>query len=302
MRTSLRKAFFWLIAGFVVLFLLRLGYGYWSKPPGREFIPETSWRQAPNEAMFFENDAAQASGNFVLSKSNYASAKIQVQGAPRAVDQKYEKVASIHTKTKEFDQDEKRVRGLVQQHNAVIQYEQNSGLTGKRLLCLAIGVHPERFDEMTTEFQKIGKLLSINVDKQDKTNEYKSLEAKKVSLEKTRAALAALKGRSGKIEELINLEDRILNVEKEIQTLGVKLGEYDQENEFCTVKLTLSEDGTKAPSIPLVQRMKVAFEWTVKFYFMLMTSFFCGSLGVLIVVAILEKLKWIPQAIGRKLD
>jgi L-lactate utilization protein LutB len=77
---------------------------------------------------------------------------------------------------------------------------------------------------MSTDLQKIGKLLSIQIDKSDKTNEYKDLQAKRVSLEKSHASLIGLKGHAAKVEELINLENRILELEKEIQTLGVHLG------------------------------------------------------------------------------
>ena len=62
---------------------------------------------------------------------------------------------------------------------------------------------------MILEIKKIGKLESIQIHKTDKTNEYRNLNAQRESLEKTRAALISFKGKGGKIDELINIENKI---------------------------------------------------------------------------------------------
>lgn len=71
------------------------------------------------------------------------------------------------------------------------------------------------------------------------TNEYLSLKAKKVSLEKTLQGLADLKGRTGTIQDCVALQDRILDVEQCLQSLGVDPGEFDETNSFCTVVFSL---------------------------------------------------------------
>jgi hypothetical protein len=236
-----------------------------------------------------------------LSRRNYASKTLKLEspqkGTTATVDQKYEKVGTLTSRTAEFEADEQRLRTLISDQNMLIQFEQRSGLPGNRTLNMALGVIPGKFDQVIASIQEIGTLTSIHIDKSDKTNEYKELEAKRHALEKTREALSALKGQGGSVKELIDLENRILDIENQIQAFGVRLGEFDEENEFCTVKFTLTET-QKPGKIPFPQRVKVAFEWTVRYYLSLCMIIFLGTLSVFLVVSTLQKKRWLQQRIA----
>ena len=281
MKSKVKRALLYIAAGFVVLFGLRLSYGYLSP----------SLQQSISEHL------EAGSGSFEFSKKNYASEKFlapaQNGQQSYSVDQKYEKVASVTSRTQAFDQDQSRVRSLTEQHHALVEYEQSSGLHGHRHLELAIGIVPAEFDNAVEEIGHIGKLSSIQVDKTDRTREYRDLRAKQASLEKTRESLMSLKGRAGKIDELMNLEDRLLDIEGQIQALGVSLGEFSQENEFCTIKLTLQEFTPGTTHISFFHRVSVALQWTVSYYPVLLFMLLIATLLGLAATALLEKLRWI---------
>lgn len=287
MPTFIKKGLFYLAVGIVALFCLRLAYGYF----------------LPTESSFAMSNQSVADG-FIsreLSKKNYASDKIKYDYAadsqPKSVDQKYEKVGSLQSQTSAFDNDEKKVRDLIKKYNALVQFEQSSGLAGSKRLNLAIGVQPVRFDSMVAELKGISSLVSIQINKTDKTNEYKDLNAKRVSLEKTRDALVALKSKGGSIEESINLESKILEIETELQETGVQLGEYDAENEFCTIKYALDEQQHAATKrIPFLYRVRVALEWSIKYYLLSLAVLLVGSLLILVTVLVLDKLKMLPAS------
>ena len=236
--------------------------------------------------------------SFQLSRKNYASLK-KSSGSPSlqlpgSIQQKYEKIGSISSDTDAYEDDEKKIRELIKSFKAMIQYEEMNGLPGNRSLRLGIGVNPERFDEMISEARKIGVLKYIHINKIDKTNEFKELNAQRQSLEKNKNALIALKGMGGKIQELIELENKILEKEQNIQDLGVKLGDFDEENEFCTIKFLLSEKRLMIkpglfPSI--MRRLKVALEWTIKYYFLASMIIVFMSCSILILILLLEKFK-----------
>lgn len=247
------KKFSLVFAGiFAFLFIIRLIYSY-------AVGPETN----------IVNQEQGSSINFDYGRKNYASEKFyapQDKTPISSSSQKYEKVAAVSSKTSEFDENEKKTRKMVEDAKGVIQYEQRSGLAGKRTLQLGIGVNPDKFDSMVESIQTIGVIDSISVNKTDKTNEYKNITATRISLEKSKAGLLSLKGRNGKIEELISLEKEILDIEGKIQDLGVKLGEFDQENEFCTIKFTLKETGAVAGGfITFLKKCKISLEWTIKY-------------------------------------
>lgn len=282
----------------MALFLLRLIYGY----------------------VIYSDDAVQGGdipvqvnqqNSFELARKNYATDKsynsVAKQNLPQGgvkFNQKYEKVGALSSATNEFDKEEKNTRDLIKKFQALIQYEESSGLEGRRHLNLGIGVNPDKFDDMISEIKKIGRLQSIQVNKTDKTNEYSDLNAQKESLLKTREALISFKGKGGKIDELINLENKILEIEESIQKLGVKLGEFDTENEFCTIKFSLSETGKANKSFlqTLVRRTKTAFEWTVKYYILIVVLFSFAAFGIFIFILILEKLKIFPDLLRKYLE
>jgi len=276
----------WLIAGFVLLFLFRLGYGYTNE----------------NMKGFEENEyVSDFLENVESVKKNYAidkfksDGKDQVKhvpsaaGSSAAIEQKFEKIASVKAKTDDFTKSEKHVRDAVKKYDAIIQYENNSGNPGDRNLQLSIGVPPEHFDNMIADVKKVGRIKSIDVTKEDKTNEYNALNAKRISLEKVRNTLLELNGKQGKIDEFIALSNRILEVEQELQDLGVSLGDFDSEHQFCTVRLSLTEG--RFVAISLMHRVKVALEWTINYYFLFTMILFFASVGSALVVWLWAKIK-----------
>ncbi len=70
---------------------------------------------------------------------------------------------------------------------------------------------------MIVELKKVGTVKSMQVTKTDKTNEYRNINAKKVSLEKTRNTLLELASKPGRIDEYMSLTNRILEIEQELQ-------------------------------------------------------------------------------------
>jgi len=157
-KSRLRKLIVFLLAGFLILFAFRLMYGY-----------TKTINNHPGQSQFFENISS--------VKRNYASKKYEVKSSnnpqsPVKVDQKYEKIAEISTKSSEFDNEEKLVRDKVETYKALIQFEQKSGNIGYRKLNLLIGVPPENFDNLYADLIGIGNVLAKQITKKDKTNEY----------------------------------------------------------------------------------------------------------------------------------
>lgn len=280
---KLKQLILWLFLIFCVLFIFRLIYGY------TKTQHETTY-----QSDFFENLS-----NF---KRNYASKKYKVQSNTTsqavAVDQKYEKIADIKTKSTNFEEEETLSRTTIEKFNALIQFEQKSGNAGFRKLNLVIGVPPENFDVLYNQLIKIGNVEAKQITKKDKTNEYKELNAKKLSLEKIRASLINLKSKGGKIEEYMGLENRILEIEQNLQKLGVNLGDFDDENEFCTVKFSLIEG--KEIKIGILQRIKVALEWTVSIYLKLIIILTFIIFFAYLALLTIDKLKLFEKILNKR--
>lgn len=273
-----------LLLGFLLLFIFRLIYGY-------------------TEPTNVSSNQTQFSESVLNGRRNYASKKYEIKSAKTTqsltkVDQKYEKIAEISTKSTEFEKEEKELRKEVEEYRALIQFEQKSGNKGYRKLNLLIGVPPENFDSLFNNLIKIGEVQAKQITKKDKTNEYKELNAKKASLEQIRNSLIELKTKGGKIEEYMQLENRILEIEQQLQGLGVSLGDFDDENEFCTVQFSLMEG--KEVKISFLHRVKVALEWTIKTYLQIMLLLFLLALSAYFILSTIDKLKVIERLINTK--
>lgn len=279
-KLTLRKSLLYFIIGFVLFFLFRLGYGYRNQP----------------EDVMSQYAVANESAREIQSKSNYATSKqYVVTGTPlpnsQAIggqEQKYEKVCTADATTEDYHADEKKILSAIEELKGIIQYEKRYGLSPNRTLKLSIGVPQDNFDKMVEYVQQIGTIANLTIDKTDKTNDYNKLQASLASLSKTRDALIALKNQGGKIDEHINLEYKIMELEESIQNLGVNLGEFDSTNELCTVKFVLAERIKTQHTISFYHRLRVALEWTSKYYTLTLLGIALFSFSAWFIIKIYE--------------
>jgi Domain of unknown function (DUF4349) len=249
---SLRRRSLIAFSLFIALFLLRLT------------VP-------PRKLGDWEQTGVQSQPNFEQGRKNYASTSTKAVGVgvaapgPSSAQQKYEKIATLSQSTVTFDEDQKRIMTLVGVQNSMVQVERAFGLPGRRSLYLAIGVPPDNFDAVVANAKTIGRSLQIDITKNDKTNEYLQLRATRLTLEKSRTALEAMSLTGASVDERLKVQTRVIEIEAQLQTLGVSLGEFDTQNELCTVRLSLVEQ--QRPVGPSFGRRAVdAFEWTATWY------------------------------------
>lgn len=299
MRSPFRSRFFrlflWLAAIFVVMFLFRLSYGYSSTEYGSIDYGDSFFDNLQN----LRKNYASEKGSYGGSSAGYSQKEMEGKSA-FTTGQKYEKTASVSSRSSEFEKENARIKKAAEQFNAIIQYEQNQGNKGSRVLHLLIGVNPALFDSFYAVTQSIGRTTARSVTKVDKTNEYRELNAKKTSLENTLASLNELKSRSGSINDYVALHDKILEIEEKLQELGVQLGNFDTQNEFCTVRFSLYEGATKHDA-SFKQRVKVALEWTISNYLRLVMSLVFLAVLTFLLLLIIDRFK-ILRAIVNKIN
>jgi uncharacterized protein YfcZ (UPF0381/DUF406 family) len=220
-----------------------------------------------------------ASASFDTGRKNYATEKLSAGLIAAGDTQKYEKVATIGQSTSRFDEDRAKAEGLINASGGLTQYEQQQGLNGHRTLQLGIGVPPAKFDSFVEDARKIAKVTYLAIVKTDKTNEYRQLRARRETLEKTRKALTEMAASGGSTDERLKVQAQLTDVEEKIQNLGVSLGDFNAENEFCTVKLTLIE-AAAVHGLPLPLRAVRAFVWASEHFLILTGAFLMLMLAV----------------------
>jgi hypothetical protein len=234
-----------------------------------------------------------------IAVRNYASAKFELGGGAGAVDQKYEKIAHLHSTTSAFDEDDRKARVAVRDFHGLIQEESLSSERQFRSLRLTIGIPPAEFDAAVAALRKIGEVESFGITKNDRTNDYLQLQAKRTSLEKARDALVSLKTQGGKIDEFVKLEHEILELEGKIQELGVQLGHYDRTNEFCTVHLNLAERAQPLNEHEHFANFLASLAWASGVYLGVLGAATLGLVCLLMAALLADKAKSLLSAPGK---
>jgi hypothetical protein len=230
--------------------------------------------------------------------SNPVQVQLKRPLKPMAQEETYEKIGSLASWTRDFEADSKSIRGTLDANKVLIQQEQNSGLKGNRLLQLALGVIPEKFDAVVESLRQVGHLVSFRVTKTSKTNDYKAQMAQRDSLEKDKADLMALKNQGGKMSERLQLQEKIFSIEKQIADLGLSIGQFEGTTSLCTVLVTLKEVG---PAPALWVFAWSAFHWAVGIFFGSLFYLLFLALVVLVAAWAIEKTKALPDLLREKL-
>lgn len=272
----------WLIGLFAALFIFRLIYGF--AQPAVRYDSYTD--------DFFTNVALRK--NYASEKGSLKQEPIPTGATGFNASQKYEKTATTRARSTAFEKDQATLLARIKAYAGVVQYEQRNGNPGERQLHLSIGVDPAKFDSFYTAVQSIGRVRFTEVTKVDKTNEYRQLNAKRTSLEKTLASLNELKASEGRITDHVELLEKIRGIESELQDLGVELGNFDTENEFCSVRFSLYEGATEK-KIGMMQRLKVALEWTLQFYAIAIVCIAGILLTALLLAVLVDKMRGMAE-------
>lgn len=229
---------------------------------------------------------------------NYAKEALPAEAVPNGVasapvEQTYERVACLASRTKDYDSDEKKVRDCIQANQVLVQQEENTGLKGWRLLTLTLGVEPARFDAVVETLKGAGELVSFQATKTDKTQDHLALAARRASLQKNMAELVALKGTGGKMADLLDLQDKIFALEREIGDLGVEISQYEGATGLCTVLMNLKEIG---PGPSLWRLAAQALDWAASTCLGWLGWIFLISLGWLVLFFIANKAQALAAA------
>jgi len=223
-------------------------------------------------------DELKISANVASFRKEYEG---EVVGSIEVLEQKYEQVATITSKSVSFDEDLAKLDAAIELAQAVIQIEVAQGLVGSRTLKRVIGVKPQYFDGCLEAVKEVGMLITSTSQKTDKTYEYRQMLAQKQEFEKRLESYISLRERSGSINEMLSLEDKIIEVESMLLKQAVDLGEYSDDNALCTINVSLYE-GNPASAARIIWN---SFTWATACYFAILG----GIAGLCIMAVILIK-------------
>ncbi len=113
--------------------------------------------------------------------------------------------------------------------------------SGSRTLNITARVPAEQFDSFLTSLGENGKVISKSVYAENISKVYADREASKQALEKEQARLLSMMDEASDIQDMIAIESRLSQVEKDLNAYNTELAGMDKDVEYSTINISLEE-------------------------------------------------------------
>lgn len=121
---------------------------------------------------------------------------------------------------------------------------------GGRTVTIEARVPAARYDELMRSLDKLGTVLSRNVNAQDVTEEYVDVEAKLRNLKRTEARLLDHLSRSAKLSDTLLVERELTRVREQVEQYEGRMRYLKHNVAFSSASVTIRDRARKEPLVP----------------------------------------------------
>ncbi len=180
---------------------------------------------------------------------------------------------------------------------------QTSGTHIGRTANIPARVPAAELDEFVTNVSEKGNVTSKSESVSDMTLQYMDIESRKKSLETERSRLWELMAQAESVDAVITIQSRISEIEYELDSFNSQLRLYDNQVDYATVYLNISEVKTYTPTPAekenLVSRMMRGLKKTLEGLADGFADLLVGLVSMLPVIALLAVFIGIVSGIVR---
>lgn len=197
----------------------------------------------------------------------------------------FEKRARLAARSSSFETDAAQVRAVVTEHKATVLQEKSGGIEPERHVHMEISVAPDGFDGLLARLKSIGILHSTDVQQSDRTADFRKLNAQRQSLKKHLESILKLRGGNNPtIDDALKLEQKIKDIERDLQDIGVQLGDFLGKESYYQIDIAMREfqSGDKLdPTFNWSKRIFHGLGWGIAWWFaaMAVILMIAGSLA-----------------------
>lgn len=232
-----------LCMGLALLMLIGCG-GSGSSDKASNAIAATT---AASAQMYYDN--GMAGGGIYESAVEYETmdAEVTESGADtetKVTNRKLIKTVSMDVETEEFDG---LISKLENRINALGGYIESSDVRGNsyyddsRWSNMTIRIPSDKLDSFVNEVAEISNITWKSENVEDITLNYVDVESRKIALEIEQERLLSLLEMAETVEDIITIESRLSEVRYEMQSYASQLLVFDNQVEYSTIHLSISE-------------------------------------------------------------
>ncbi len=172
---------------------------------------------------------------------------------PAALDEKLVYTCTMEMETTEYKETIAAIQELIKKYEAIIGHESYTDSardwyytnyekrTGTLSAYLVIRVPSQNYQDFLNGMQGFGQITSSTQDVENITRHYSETQTTIRSLETQEDRLLEMMENAETIEEMLAIEDRLTDVQNELQILRNRLSEMDTDVAYSTVNLTIRE-------------------------------------------------------------
>jgi len=222
----------------LVILALVLGYFFFFGYPAESPVENLS------RAGMMEKSIAPSLG---MAAPRYAAEMADGAEAYRQEDRKLQKTASVSLETekerydgakKALEQTPEKYSGYYTDKN---ERRETYGEKEYRVFSMTLKVPVDQFDNAVGDVKTVANLSSMSMNVYDMTTQYQDTKVYLENYKKERAKLEQLYDRAEKIEDVIRVQDRLTQVQVQIDNYEAQLRNLGRTTDYASVYVTLSE-------------------------------------------------------------
>jgi hypothetical protein len=149
----------------------------------------------------------------------------------------------VEVKEGEFEQVFFKVSSLAQKYKGYVSNSQTSSDPEGKMTngIVTLRVEKENFDAVLNEIKEMGKVLNVNVNVQDVTQEYVDNDSRLKNLQSQQERLLQLMAQSTDVEDSVVVQKELADVESQIEVIKGRQNYLDNLIAYSTIEISISE-------------------------------------------------------------
>lgn len=184
---------------------------------------------------------------------------------------------NISLQTLEYDQASNSIHAKITQYGGFIEsedtynddpywyYKERTGSAANRTrrnLNITARIPADQFDAFMKDLEKDGQVVNSSINARNVSVTYATREASKKALEIEQSRLLEMMEKAESVEDMIRVEERLTEVERELNSEKTELSALDRDVNFSTIYISLQEVfeySEKVVEVTYGERLRKAF-------------------------------------------
>jgi major membrane immunogen (membrane-anchored lipoprotein) len=153
------------------------------------------------------------------------------------------RTGTMNLETENFDESEKAIKDLASRFSGYITNSGSSvNTSGKKQGTIEARIPSQNYDSFVSEAGKSGKVMSVNINGNDITEEYIDIDARcKTQKALEERLIKLLEEKTARLTDVVEVEEKLADVRSQIESMEGRMRFLKSQSDFSTLTVSLFE-------------------------------------------------------------